>query len=257
MRVLQGRPGAVLRQGRRHDLQRQGLRRRGDAWAATASRSSSASGSPSASPTPSGLDVAAPLLCAGITTYTPLKRWGAGPGTKVAVVGLGGLGHLGVKFAAAMGAEVTVLSQSTAKAGRRPQASAPSTTAPPSDESTFEDLRGQFDLILNTVSADLPFDDYLSPAQAERRDGQRRAAAERPQLVPGRSRSSAATRSLAGSNIGGIAADPGDARLLRRARHRRRDRDDRRADQVNEAYDRVVDSDVRYRFVIDTATIGA
>src|SRR6476646_5507514 len=107
------------------------------------------------------LDVAAPLLCAGITTYNPLKRWGAGPGTRVAVVGLGGLGHLGVKFAAALGAEVTVLSQSLSKQadGERFGASDYRAT---SDDATFTDLAGSFDLILNTVSANLPFDRYLA-----------------------------------------------------------------------------------------------
>ncbi len=106
------------------------------------------------------LDVAAPLLCAGITTYNPLKRWGAGPGTKVAVVGLGGLGHLGVKFAAALGAEVTVLSQSTAKEADSRRFDAVDHRAT-RDQETFGELQGRFDLILNTVSANLPFDDYL------------------------------------------------------------------------------------------------
>lgn len=199
------------------------------------------------------LDVAAPLLCAGITTYNPLKRWGAGPGTTVAVVGLGGLGHLGVKFAAALGAEVTVLSQSTAKQADSARFGAVGHRAT-KDESTFEDLRGQFDLILNTVSANLPFDDYLSllkPNGAMVNVG----APSDPSsfrafsLIGG-------SKVLAGSNIGGIpqtqemldfAAEHGIAAEIETIS----------ADQVNEAYDRVVNSDVRYRFVIDTATIGA
>lgn len=199
------------------------------------------------------LDVAAPLLCAGITTYNPLKRWGAGPGTTVAVVGLGGLGHLGVKFAAALGAEVTVLSQSTAKQADSARFGAVDHRAT-KDESTFEDLRGRFDLILNTVSANLPFDDYLSllkPNGAMVNVG----APSDPSsfrafsLIGG-------SKVLAGSNIGGIpqtqemldfAAEHGIAAEIETIS----------ADQVNEAYDRVVNSDVRYRFVIDTATIGA
>ena len=85
-------------------------------------------------------DAAAPLLCAGITTYSPLAHWNAGPGKKVAVVGLGGLGHMAVKIAHALGAEVTVLSPVAAQEGRRAASSAPTTTTPPSDPDTFEQL---------------------------------------------------------------------------------------------------------------------
>ena len=107
------------------------------------------------------LDVAAPLLCAGITLYSPLKHWGAGPGKKVAVVGMGGLGHVGVKIAHALGAEVTVLSQTTSKEedGRRFGADHYYAT---SDKQTFKELKGSFDLIVNTVAANLPVDKYLS-----------------------------------------------------------------------------------------------
>src|SRR4029078_2176418 len=106
------------------------------------------------------LEAAAPLLCAGITLYSPLRHWGAGPGTRVAVIGLGGLGHLGVKLAAAMGAEVAVLSQSLKKMedGLRLGASEYYAT---SDADTFKQLEGSFDLILNTVSANLDMADYL------------------------------------------------------------------------------------------------
>jgi uncharacterized zinc-type alcohol dehydrogenase-like protein len=200
-----------------------------------------------------GLDVAAPLLCAGITTYNPLKRWGAGPGTKVAVVGLGGLGHLGVKFAVALGAEVTVLSQSTAKEADSLAFGAVEHRAT-KDDATFEDLRGRFDLILNTVSANLPFDKYLSllrPNGAMVNVG----APSDPSSFQAFSLLGG-SKVLAGSNIGGIpqtqemldfAAEHGIAAEIETIS----------ADQVNEAYDRVVGSDVRYRFVIDTATIGA
>lgn len=103
------------------------------------------------------LDAAAPLLCAGITTYSPLHRWGAGPGKKVAVVGLGGLGHMGVKFAHAMGAEVTVLSQSLKEMDDGLRLGADHYYAT-SDPATFDELAGTFDLIVNTVSAKLDVD---------------------------------------------------------------------------------------------------
>src|SRR3954464_10574234 len=112
---------------------------------------------------PEGIDpaAAAPLLCAGITTYAPLRKWGAGPGKKVAVVGLGGLGHMAVKLAAAMGAEVTVLSQSLKKQedGLRLGATDYRATG---DPDTFTELAGRFDLVVNTVSAVVDVDAYLS-----------------------------------------------------------------------------------------------
>lgn len=107
------------------------------------------------------LDVAAPLLCAGITTYSPLKQWGAGPGKKVAVIGLGGLGHTAVKIAHALGAEVTVLSQSLRKKDDGLKLGADHYYAT-SDPKTFEELAGSLDLIVSTVSAPLEFGAYLS-----------------------------------------------------------------------------------------------
>ncbi|MFD5887324.1 NAD(P)-dependent alcohol dehydrogenase [Streptomyces sp. NPDC060334] len=197
------------------------------------------------------LDVAAPLLCAGITLYSPLKHWNAGPGKKVAIVGLGGLGHMGVKIASAFGADVTVLSQSLRKKddGLRLGASEYHAT---SDETTFEKLAGTFDLIVSTVSAPLPLDTYLRLLKV---DGAfvNVGAPEDPvslnlfSVIAGR-------KTLAGSSIGGIAetqemldfcAEHGlgaEIELIG-------------ADRINEAYDRVQASDVRYRFVIDTATI--
>ena len=106
------------------------------------------------------LDAAAPLLCAGITLYSPLKHWKAGPGRKVAIVGLGGLGHMGVKIAAALGAEVTVLSQSLKKKDDAMKMGAKHFYAT-SDTETFKKLRGSFDLIINTVSAELDWNQYL------------------------------------------------------------------------------------------------
>ncbi|OKI66419.1 NAD(P)-dependent alcohol dehydrogenase [Streptomyces sp. MJM1172] len=197
------------------------------------------------------LDVAAPLLCAGITLYSPLKHWQAGPGKKVAVVGLGGLGHMGVKIAHALGAEVTVLSQSLRKRedGLKLGASHYYAT---SDETTFEKLASSFDLILSTVSAPLDLGAYLGLLRV---DGAlvNVGAPEEPvalnlfSVIGGR-------KTLAGSMIGGIAetqemldfcAEHGlgsEIELIR-------------ADEVNEAYERVLASDVRYRFVIDASTI--
>ena len=107
------------------------------------------------------LDAAAPLLCAGITTYAPLKQWGAGPGKKVAVVGLGGLGHVGVKIAHALGAEVAVLSQSLRKKDDGLKLGADHYYAT-SDPKTFEEVAGSFDLIVSTASAPLDLSAYLS-----------------------------------------------------------------------------------------------
>ncbi|WP_035798553.1 NAD(P)-dependent alcohol dehydrogenase [Kitasatospora mediocidica] len=197
------------------------------------------------------LDAAAPLLCAGITLFSPLNHWGAGPGKKVAVVGLGGLGHVGVKIAHAMGAEVTVLSQSLRKQEDGLRLGADHFHAT-SDPATFQQLAGTFDLIVNTVSAELDLNAYLGLL---RTDGTlvQIGAPENPApvaafaLIGGR-------KSLAGSMIGGIAET--QAMLDFCAEHGiTADIELIRADQINEAYTRVVASDVRYRFVIDTATI--
>jgi threonine dehydrogenase-like Zn-dependent dehydrogenase len=108
-----------------------------------------------------GLDAASPLLCAGITTYSPLRHWKAGPGKKVAIVGVGGLGHLAIQFAHAMGAEVTVLSRSRDKEAEARSFGADHYFAT-GEEGTFAALANKFDLILNTVSANLDVDAYLS-----------------------------------------------------------------------------------------------
>jgi uncharacterized zinc-type alcohol dehydrogenase-like protein len=202
---------------------------------------------------PAGIDAAAaaPLLCAGITTYAPLRRWGAGPGKKVAVVGLGGLGHMAVKLASAMGAEVTVLSQSLKKQedGRRLGADDYFAT---SDPDTFSRLAGRFDLIVNTVSAPIDVNAYLSLLAVDGALVNVGAPAEPLSLnvmalIGGR-------RTFAGSMIGGIAltqemldfcAEHGIGAEVEVIA----------ADRVNEAYERVLASDVRYRFVIDVATL--
>ena len=200
-----------------------------------------------------GLDVAAPLLCAGITTYSPLHHWGVEPGKKVAVVGLGGLGHMGVKIAVAMGAEVTVLSQSLKKQedGLRLGAKDYYATG---DESTFETLAGRFDVILNTVAAPLPIDAYLSILRV---GGAMVNVGAPPESMSYNAFSLlGGNKVLAGSMIGGIAetqqmldfcAEHGVGAEIEVIG----------ADGINAAYDRVENSDVRYRFVIDVSTIGA
>lgn len=197
------------------------------------------------------LDKAAPLLCAGITLFSPLKHWNAGPGKKVAVIGLGGLGHMGVKLAHAMGAEVTVLSQSLKKMEDGLRLGADEYYAT-SDPDTFTKLDGKFDLILNTVSANLKLGDYLALLKV---DGTlvELGAPEHPLEVPffplagGR-------RSISGSMIGGI---PETQEMLDfcAAHDVTPEIEVIEPAYVNEAWDRVVSSDVRYRFVIDTATL--
>jgi uncharacterized zinc-type alcohol dehydrogenase-like protein len=203
---------------------------------------------------PEGIDsaAAAPLLCAGITTYSPLRRWGAGPGKKVAIVGLGGLGHMGVKLAHAMGAEVTVLSQSLKKQedGLRLGADHYHAT---SDPDTFEQLAGQFDLIVNTVSAKIDVDAYLGLLAV---DGTLVNVGAPPEPLSLNVFSLiGARRSYAGSMIGGIAET--QEMLDFCAEHELgADIELISADRINDAYERVLASDVRYRFVIDTATLG-
>ena len=203
---------------------------------------------------PAGLDpaAAAPLLCAGITTYSPLRRWGAGPGRKVAVVGLGGLGHMAVKLASAMGAEVTVLSQSLKKREDWLRLGADSYYAT-SDPDTFTELAGRFDLIVNTVSASIDVDAYLSLLAVDGTLVNVGAPAEPLSLnvfslIGGR-------RSYAGSMIGGIAET--QEMLDFCAEHRiGAEVEVIAAERINDAYQRVLASDVRYRFVIDAATLG-
>jgi alcohol dehydrogenase (NADP+) len=198
------------------------------------------------------LQYAAPLLCAGITTYVPLKHWHVGEGTKLAVIGMGGLGHVAVQIAAAMGAEVTVLSQSLSKQEDGLRLGAKHYYAT-SDKQTFSDLASSFDLILNTVSANLDVDAYL---RLLRVDGTlvNVGAPSKPDSFHAFSLIGA-RRSLAGSAIGGIpdtqemldfCAEHDIAPMIELIG----------ASDVADAYDRVERSAVRYRFVIDVATIG-
>ena len=199
------------------------------------------------------LDVAAPLLCAGITTYSPLRHWGAGPGTRVAVVGLGGLGHMAVKLAKAMGAEVTVLSQTLNKKDDGLRLGADGYYAT-SDRETFKELRGRFDLIVNTVSAPLSMGRFLGLLKTNGTMVNVGAPPE-PLAVPVFSLIGQ-RRSFAGSAIGGIretqemldfCAEHGIAAEIERIS----------AAEINDAWERVLRSDVRYRFVIDAKTLGA
>ncbi|CAN5596812.1 NAD(P)-dependent alcohol dehydrogenase [soil metagenome] len=197
------------------------------------------------------LDTAAPLLCAGITLYSPLRHWNAGPGKSVAILGLGGLGHMGVKLAHAMGAEVTVLSQTLSKQDDGLKMGADHYYAT-SDAKTFETLAGAFDLLICTVSAVLDWGAYLGLLKV---DGAMVlvGAPEEPAplnafaLIPGR-------RTLAGSMIGSIKETQemldfcGQHSIVA-------DIETIAIDQINEAYGRMQKSDVRYRFVIDMATL--
>ena len=196
------------------------------------------------------LEGVAPLLCAGITLYSPIKHWNVGPGMKVAVMGLGGLGHMGVKFAVAMGAEVTVLSHSPTKKADALAMGAHHFVSTKDPES-LTSFAKTFDLILNTVSAELEIGDYLNLLKL---DGTlvviglpgKPYQVHVGTLLNGR-------RSIAGSMIGGIAEMQemldycGEKSIVS-------DVEVIQASYINEAYKRTVASDVKYRFVIDAAT---
>jgi uncharacterized zinc-type alcohol dehydrogenase-like protein len=196
-------------------------------------------------------EAAAPLLCAGVTTYAPLAQWNVGPGKKVAVVGMGGLGHMAVKFAHAMGAEVTVLSQTLSKQDDGLRFGADHYYAT-SDESTFANLANTFDLIVNTISAPIDLQAYLSLLTFDGTMVNLGAPAE--PLPVSVFALMANRRSFAATAIGSIAETQemldfcgehgiaADIELIN-------------ASDVNAAYDRVLTSDVRYRFVIDAATL--
>lgn len=198
-----------------------------------------------------GLDEAAPLLCAGITTFSPLREFGAGPGVRVGVMGLGGLGHMGVKIAAAMGADVTLISHSPSKEedGRRLGANH---FLLGSDERAMKEARESLDLIVNTVSAPIDMDAALNLLK---RDGTLVSVGlpDKPVSVSTFTLI-AQRRRLAGSNIGGIRQT--QEMLDFCAEHGLgADIETIRASEVNTAWDRVVQSAVRYRVVIDATTI--
>lgn len=193
------------------------------------------------------LDAAAPLLCAGITLYSPLRHWNAGPGKKVAIVGLGGLGHMGVKLAHAMGADVTVLSQTMRKADDAKRLGADHFYATENSE-TFKKLAGSFDLIINTVSSNIDWNAYV---KLLKRDGTMVVLGIPEEQVPMNAMTLImARRSIAGSLIGGIKET--QEMLDFCGKHNvSSDIEVIPMQQVNEAYERVLKSDVRYRFVID------
>ena len=199
------------------------------------------------------LDLAAtaPLLCAGITTYSPLRHWNTKKGDKVGVVGLGGLGHMAVKLAAAMGAEVTMLSTSKSKEADARKLGAHHFGLT-SDEATFKQMAGRFDLIIDTISAPHDYNKYLGLLRVE---GTMVLLGVPPQptpvaaiaLIGGR-------RSLSGSLIGGIKET--QEMLDFCAEHNIvSEIEIIPVQQVNVAYERMMKNDVRYRFVLDMKTL--
>ena len=198
-----------------------------------------------------GLDVAAPLMCAGISLYSPLHNWGAGPGVRVGIVGLGGLGHMGVKIAHAMGAEVTLISHSPNKEADALRLGADHFLLS-TDKEAMKAARYSFDLVINTVAVQIDLDRYMSLLAL---DGtmvmvgipEEALSLRTFTLIAGR-------RSLTGSNIGGIketqemldfCAEHGfgsDVEIID-------------IKDVNTAWERVINSDVKYRFVIDASTL--
>lgn len=196
------------------------------------------------------LAAAAPLLCAGITTYSPLRHWKVGPGSEVAVVGLGGLGHMGVKLAKAMGARVTVLSHSPSKREDALKLGADDFVAT-KEETAFAANRKRFDFILDTVSADHDYGDYLGLLK---RDGAMVLVGLPDPQNLGAFPLVGARRTLAGSMIGGIAETQ---EMLDFCAEHGLAADVEVIDikDVNEAYERMLKSDVRYRFVIDIASL--
>jgi uncharacterized zinc-type alcohol dehydrogenase-like protein len=197
------------------------------------------------------LDACAPLLCAGITLYSPLRHWRAGPGKNVGIVGLGGLGHMGVKLAHAMAAQVTVFSHSLRKQEDAKRMGADNFYAT-SDPETFKKLAASFDLIVNTVSAGIDWNQYTNLLKV---DGtfvivgvpDKPVPVDAFPLIMGR-------RSIAGSLIGGIQET--QEMLDFCGKHNiASDIESIPIQKVNEAYERMLKSDVRYRFVIDMASL--
>lgn len=200
------------------------------------------------------LAAVAPLLCAGITTYSPLRHWGAGPGRKVGIVGLGGLGHMGVKLAHAMGAHVVLFTTSPGKEADARRLGADEVVIS-RDKQQMAAHRNCFDFILNTVAAPHRLDDYLDLLK---RDGTMTlvGAPAEPHPSPQVFNLIFKRRQIAGSLIGGIAET--QEMLDFCAEHGIvSDIEQIPMQSINEAYERMLKSDVRYRFVIDMASLEA
>jgi uncharacterized zinc-type alcohol dehydrogenase-like protein len=204
---------------------------------------------------PENLDPAgaAPLLCAGITTYSPLRQWGCKAGDKVGVVGLGGLGHMAVKLASSMGAEVTMLSTSRAKEADAKRLGARD-FALTSEKETFARLAGRFDLIINTISAPHDYNSYMGMVRPM---GAMVLLGVPPEPAPVHAMSLIfGNKRLAGSLIGGIAQT--QEMLDYCGKHNIvSDVEIIPVQKINEAYERMLRADVRYRFVIDVASLKA
>jgi uncharacterized zinc-type alcohol dehydrogenase-like protein len=204
---------------------------------------------------PAALDfaAAAPLLCAGITTYSPLRHWGAGPGTKIGIVGLGGLGHMGVKFSHAFGAETVLFTQSPSKRADARRFGADAVVLS-GDSAAMRRHRNSFDMILDTVAVPHDLDAYLSLL---RLDGALVLVGipEDPHPSPGVTKLMSKRRSLTASSVGGI---PETQEMLDYCGRKgiASDIELIRVQEINEAYERMLRSDVRYRFVIDLASLG-
>ena len=203
---------------------------------------------------PESLDIAraAPLLCAGITTYSPLRKYKVGPGQKVGVAGLGGLGHMGVKFAAAMGAHVTMITTSPEKGEDARELGAHEVLLS-KDEQAMADAAGRFDFILNTI----PVGHDVGPYVNLLRPNGTMVIVGAIDSLPGLHGAALAmrNRAVAGSLIGGL---PETQEMLDFCGEHgiHPEVEIIRADQINEAWDRIKRGDVRYRFVIDASTIG-
>jgi uncharacterized zinc-type alcohol dehydrogenase-like protein len=199
------------------------------------------------------LAAVAPLLCAGITTYSPLRHWKAGPGKKVGIVGIGGLGHMGIKIAHAMGAHVVAFTTSESKRADAKALGADEVVVS-RDAAAMAAHANSFDLILDTVAASHDLDAFTALLK---REGTLTliGVPEHPHPAPNIAALIFKRRAIAGSLIGGIAetqemldfcAEHGlvaDIEMIRVA-------------QIDTAYDRMLRSDVKYRFVIDTATLS-
>jgi len=202
---------------------------------------------------PASLDPAgaAPLLCAGITTYSPLRQWSCKPGDRVAVVGLGGLGHMAVKLAASMGAEVTMLSTSRSKEADALRLGARGFELT-RDEAVFQKLARRFDLIVDTISAPHDYNQYLGMLRPR---GTMVVVGVPPEPTPVSAFSLiSGNKRLAGSLIGGI---PETQELLDYCGERGivSDVEIIPIQEINQAYERMLKGDVRYRFVIDIASL--